>query len=219
MSYNIIEKSSKNLIEGINFIYFNYPFYDPEKFIDLNSSHRYSIEMILHSIEKFVPTDDFLNMILFDYLIGNSDRHQSNWAVISEGTAMEWSPLYDNSSSLCAYIQDNQIDHYLGKDKKRWQALVDTKSKSLIRRTVTEEKRPTHLEVLNYLKNNYYAKTCDLAEAAISVLTKETLQDILNYYIGPDSELNLSDKKGALIHKFLSCKIDMMREVYFERRS
>lgn len=211
MSYNIIEKASETLIEGIYFIYYSYPFYDSEKFIDLRTHHRYSIEMILQSIGKFVSIDGFMKMILFDFLIGNSDRHQNNWAVIKDQTEMRWSPLYDNSSSLCAYVKEEQIDSLLGKDKKRWQALVDTKSKSLIRCTVNEEKRPTHLDVLKYMKENYFDKTYDIAEKISMTLTEDKICDILSDY----QRIDLSDKKKELIKKFLQCKIDMLREVYF----
>ena len=74
--------------------------YDPEKFMDRVSGNKYSIEMVLQSIRKFVPVEDFLDMVIFDYLIGNTDRHQNNWAIVEENGKMTWSPLYDNSSSF-----------------------------------------------------------------------------------------------------------------------
>lgn len=95
---------------------------------------------------------------MFDYLIGNSDRHQNNWAILLEGNKMMWSPLYDNSSSLCAYISEEQIENYWGKDKNRWNSLVDTKSKSLLRCEVLDEKRPTHLNVIKYIKEVYFGE-------------------------------------------------------------
>lgn len=71
---------------------------------------------------------------------------------------MKWSPLYDNSSSLCAYISEEQIENYLGRDKNRWNSLVDTKSKSLLRCEVLDEKRPTHLNVIKYIKEVYFGE-------------------------------------------------------------
>lgn len=210
-SYNIIQKRDENLIEGIYFISLLYPAYDAEQFIDMKTQHRYSIEMIVRSIEKFVPIDDFLHMMVFDYLIGNSDRHQSNWAIIYNGREMRWSPLYDNSSSLCAYIAEEQIDSYLGNDIKRWQSLVDTKSKSLIRCTESEAKRPTHLMVLNYIKNNFFKATHQFVRNTVSLLTEPKIIDILNKY----SETKLSEKKKMLIRKYLLWKVQMLNEVYF----
>lgn len=100
MSYNIIQRDSQILLEGIHFITSLYPEYDPEKFMDRVSGNKYSIEMVLQSIRKFVPVEDFLDMVIFDYLIGNTDRHQNNWAIVEENGKMTWSPLYDNSSSF-----------------------------------------------------------------------------------------------------------------------
>lgn len=82
ISYNIIQGSDEILIEGINFISLLYPGYDAEKFVDTETQNKYSIEMIIKSIERIVPINDFLRMLIFDYLIGNSDRHQSNWAMV-----------------------------------------------------------------------------------------------------------------------------------------
>lgn len=211
MSYNILKKPDQILVEGIHFIMLMYPKYNPELFIDTMTSNRYSIEMIKKAIERFVPIDDLLKMLMFDYLIGNSDRHQNNWAILIENGKMRWSPLYDNSSSLCAYISEKNIPNYMGKDKNRWNSLIDTKSKSLIRCREIDEKRPTHLEVLKYLKENYFNDTYVFAKNIVSLLTEEKIYSILDLY----SEDGLSEKKKILILKFLLDKIKMMNYIYF----
>lgn len=211
MSYNIIESSGEILVEGIYFIMLAYPTYDSEAFIDSNTSHKYSVQMIEKAISPFVEKSSFLKMLLFDFLIGNSDRHQSNWAIVMSGEKMTWSPLYDNSSSLCAYVLEEQIASYLGKDMKRWHALVDTKSRSLIRCTVNDEKRPTHLMVLKYVKENYYEETCEFAKKIITEMTEKQIYDILNQY----SAYELSNDKKELICRFLLSKIEMLQETYF----
>ena len=211
MSYNILKKPDQILVEGIHFIMLMYPKYNPELFIDTMTSNRYSIEMIKKAIERFVPIDDLLKMLMFDYLIGNSDRHQNNWAILIENGKMQWSPLYDNSSSLCAYISEKNIPNYMGKDKNRWNSLIDTKSKSLIRCREIDEKRPTHLEVLKYLKENYFDDTYVFAKNIVSLLTEENIYRILDLY----SEDGLSEKKKMLILKFLLDKIKMMNYIYF----
>lgn len=213
ISYNIITKPDENLIEGIHFISFIYPTYDSERFLDVVTQHKYSIEMIIKAIEKFVSIDSFLKMILFDYLIGNTDRHQSNWAMIADKNGMKWSPLYDNSSSLCAYIPESQIKSYLGKDMTRWLSLVDTKSKSLIRCKESDEKRPTHLSVLMYVKQMFYEETCQFAESMVFLLTEKNISDILDKY----SAYGLSDDRKQLIKKYLLWKVQKMKEVYFEK--
>lgn len=150
-------------------------------------------------------------MLLFDYLIGNSDRHQSNWAMVSSNGIMKWSPLYDNSSSLCAYIAEEQIKSYLGKDKVRWNSLVDTKSRSLIRCKETDSNRPTHFEVLNYIKNNYYEETYQFVKKSISVMTESNISAMVGKYLSNE----LSEDRKLLIKKYLLWKAKKMEEVYF----
>jgi len=211
ISYNIIQSNDENLIEGIYFISSLYPGYDSEKFIDTKTQNKYSIEMILKSIKGIVPIDDFMKMLIFDYLIGNSDRHQSNWAMISYNGNMKWSPLYDNSSSLCAYVAEGQIKSYLGKDKVRWNSLVDTKSKSLIRCKEIDTNRPTHLEVLYYIKNNYYKETYEFVEKVGRLMTESNISDIVGKYLSNE----LSEDRKLLIQKYLLWKVKKMKEVYF----
>lgn len=91
-------------------------------------------------MSDFVEFAQFLSIPIFDYIIGNSDRRQSNWGVINKGN-----------------------------DRLRWRSLVETKSKSLIRRTVKEEKLPTHLEMMKYIKEKYFDVTEDLVKKIISV--------------------------------------------------
>lgn len=211
MSYNIIKNSNQILVEGIYFITLIYPEYDPEQFIDIVTKHRYSVEMVKRAIESFVSIESFLKMLMFDYLIGNSDRHQNNWAIIIEDGKMEWSPLYDNSSSLCAYISEEQIVGYFGKDKNRWNSLVDTKSRSLLRCKELDDKRPTHLKVLKYLKENYFEETCGFAKKIVTIMTEKQIYAILKLY----SEKELSDNKKKLISKYLLAKRQILRAVYF----
>jgi len=91
--------------------------------------------MIKNVLEPLSLFESFLPVLIFDFLIGNTDRHQSNWALILENGKLRLSPLYDNSSSLCAYVKEERIKQYLGKDMLLWKSLVDTKSRSIIRIT------------------------------------------------------------------------------------
>lgn len=152
MSYNLVNQENIEFSEGVNYISKTFPFYNVETFIDEKSKVKYSIDMIKIALKHYPEVfNDFLNMLVFDFLIGNSDRHHSNWAVIKKNNEYKLSPLYDNSSSLCAYVSENDISKYLGKDKLLWKSLVDTKSISMIRICQNDTKRSTHLVVMEYL--------------------------------------------------------------------
>lgn len=212
MSYNIVQNGNVVLIEGINFINSLYPCYDPERFIDVKSGYVYSLEMIKMALDGIIPFADFLKIPIFDYLIGNSDRHQSNWAILWDGYTYEISPLYDNSSSLCAYLSTEQIRGYLGKDKLKWKSLVETKSKSLIKCNINDEKKTTHLQVLQYIRENYFSETHDFVKKIITVMTQNNIVNILDLY----SDIELSNEKKVIISKFLLYKVQEMKNMYFE---
>lgn len=151
LSYRI-NKEDENLIEGIQLINKYYPYYNGEILYDSERDEYYSLEMILFSLQEYEFQKQFLNIPVFDFLIGNTDRHQSNWAVLRRDKKFKLCPIYDNGSSLCCYVPESQIDGYLGNDKRKLRALIDTKSKSRIRVNKRIKKEPTHLEVLNFLR-------------------------------------------------------------------
>lgn len=209
MSYNIVTHKKQILVEGIYCISLQYSHFDAETLIDPETGDRYSLEMIKKALEPFDLFSNFLPVLIFDFLIGNTDRHQSNWALIMEGKEARFSPLYDNSSSLCAYVSEGKIEQYLGNDLMLWKSLIDTKSKSIIRIACHDKKQPTHLEMVRYVKEKYYGQTIDTVAKIESVMTEAAINIIMNKY----KEV-LSVKKRNLITKYLLSKKQLLREVY-----
>jgi hypothetical protein len=211
MSYNIKKEPGAIINEGIKYIYLLYPNFNVDTLIDQESGSYYSIEMIEDVLKQhWYLFQDFIGIMVFDFLIGNSDRHQSNWAIIEYHDELKLSPLYDNSSSLCAYLAEGDIDSYIGKDKLRWESLIDNKSKSRIRIKKIDEKAPTHIQVIEYLLKNYYDEASVYINKIFSKLNEETINNILNFYI----EDGLSEKRRFLIQKFLLAKINLLKELF-----
>ena len=59
-----------------------YPNYNPETLYDDINKEYYSLEMILNSLSDYDFSREFLKIPIFDFLIGNTDRHQNNWAIL-----------------------------------------------------------------------------------------------------------------------------------------
>ena len=219
MSY-LVKAETENLIEGINFIVGRYPNYNATTMIDETSGSYYSLEM-LEETGKWSVENEWIEMLIFDALIGNADRHQSNWAILIEylGTQeiednhiclnfrSKWCPLYDNGSALCCYVNEKNIDSMFGKDPGPFKALVDTKSKSIIRIDGSKKAKPTHKEMVLYLIKKYpSAKT--IAARFIERFTFEEVDKLLDMYT-PDM---LSEKKNRLIRRYLKEKLCMLRD-------
>lgn len=211
MSYNIVDQSEKILIEGVYCINLVYDSFDVEKLMDIKTGDKYSLQMIKSALDQLNLFAEFLPILVFDFLIGNTDRHQSNWALILNQEKLSISPLYDNSSSLCAYVKEERVSQYLGADYRMWNSLVDSKSRSILRIGSQEERRPTHLEMLKYLHDNFYSETKNIVAKIKTYVTEQSIYDILCKY-----DEVLSEDRKKLIQNYLLSKIQLLKEVYKE---
>lgn len=209
MSYNIVDHEGITLIEGIYCISLMYPGFDESLLMDTETGKKYSLDMIKEVLKPWGLFEDFLPILLFDFLIGNTDRHQSNWALVLDKEVLSISPLYDNSSSLCAYVKETKIKNYLGNDKVLWRSLIDTKSKSLVRIISNDVKQPTHLAMVEFLQKNYYKQTIEIEKRIETFVTEENVYDILNKY-----EEVLTEERKELIGKFILSKVRLLKKVY-----
>lgn len=209
MSY-AVNLENERLIEGVNFLTGKHPAYDANTLYDSDNKKYYSIE---HFVEmgKLFPEQDWIEMMLFDYVIGNSDRHQSNWAIIAnfilednkiKGVKIRTSPFYDNGSSLCSYVYSDSIDRFFSADPGPFNAMVGSKSKSMIRIDGTRKTAPTHEEVIKYLLDTYPV-TADIANRFITSLTCEAIDGLMDRY--PPEILH--EKKNMLIRRYLKRKM------------
>lgn len=215
MSY-AINKPDEIIVEGAVFITRRHPDYDVELLQEKSSGRYYCLNHLLEISNSPLILVKWIQMMLFDFVIGNTDRHQSNWAFLGKYNDDNSTlignicPLYDNGSSLCCYVKDEDVDEYLGNDVNRFNSLVDTKSRSMIRIDGFKKKRPTHAEVITKLME-YYEITKSLSEQYISILSREKIDELMDLYIGV-----LSDKKIKLLKKYLEHKMILLRQILDE---
>ena len=123
----------------------NYIFVDNKKshhndasfYINKNSSLRnefYTISNIKECLDEIDLNlfSNFLKIMVFDALIGETDRHEENWGIIStNNNKYVLSPLYDNGCNLLRYFKDESFAEKYYNDDKEFNKYI-RKSKSLI---------------------------------------------------------------------------------------
>lgn len=210
MSYNLISEN-EILSEGITFIQQKYPYYNKNKLIDEYSNEKYSLQMIKNSVTEQC-FNSILLMTLFDALIGNSDRHHSNWGIVYhidtyKGFYTYFCPLYDNGSSLCSYEDSNKLEIFF-KDKMKFEALVNTKSKSAIG---WKNQRPIrHFELIKHIKEEYCDRTEEYVKIIKDKITEISIENILNEF---SNEIISSDMK-KLLKQFIMTRKNIILDIY-----
>ena len=217
ISYLIVE-DGEMLVEGLQFILGKHPEYSAESLQDSSTGEHYSIRHIFEAIDYGPFIEYWIHMLLFDFIIGNSDRHQSNWAYIlrrANRDTMEFDiepcPLYDNGSSLCCYVREDQLHDYLGNDTMKLDSLVDTRSRSIVRIDPRDKKRPRHAEVVRFLLANYPA-TRPIADSFLERLSQSAICSLVDAY---QDEL-VSPERRRLLVRFLLEKARILKGLVME---
>lgn len=214
MSYRI-NQPYEYLIEGINFVSGRYPGYDADKMVDTETGTYYCMEHIFNSTRGLSLRSAWIEMMVFDFLIGNTDRHQSNWAVLCVYADSERRklrvypcPFYDNGSSLCCYINGENIKNMFSRDTRRFDALTETKSQSRIRIDGSVKRTPPHAEVVKYLLDAY-DETYGICNRFLYRLDTAKIDSLLDKY---PPEI-LDPMKNQLIRRFLKRKLDILTAI------
>jgi len=176
-SYNVLN-NGEYLVEGYSIIGDVLDFstsLEIYKTIGIN----YSVELLENVLAERFPI--FLKVILFDCLIGNTDRHHGNWAFITDenGTWLRLSPLYDNGSSLC-YLERPERIKLMQKDKKMLEAALFSKAKSQI--GLGGERPVNHFNLFSYICSKYRTDMKRQMEFIENNISDKTLSDILERF-------------------------------------
>lgn len=92
-------------------------FYDEtkEKFYSANKLMRIlgiSRENLYDKLVKNIPAieQDLNNMIVYDYIVNNTDRHLKNFGFLKRGNELRFAPIYDNGLALGSHLDDDEIE-------------------------------------------------------------------------------------------------------------
>lgn len=163
-----------------------------ESFIECSEEFSHSFHMsnlstfnisTLLNKEYNIFYKEVITMLLFDALIGNSDRHPGNFM----HTSKQFYPLFDNGSSLCAYVKESDI-HGILRDRHRFEAMCTTKSKPVVR----DSQKLTHEQLVDIIRRNY----TDVYTSFKNPLHNLNINEVLD-------KVDLSTDRKELLRQFL----------------
>ena len=136
----------------------------------------YSEEFIQAKIQQ--TRKRIIEMIVYDCLYGNYDRHDENWSMHIKGNQnIDLYPLYDNERVLGLYENQNFIEDTL----RNQEVEKKTEENFFSRMHVPGEtkKNSTYKEMLEYLMNTYPQETREILQKQLSRHTAESIRKLL----------------------------------------
>lgn len=133
--------------------------------------------------------EDFLKMVLFDFLLGNSDRDNRNWGVILNKKTEKYrmAPIFDNTH---LFRESREVKDYCDYNIKDYDALID------------------------YVIDNYFHETKDFIKNMEQKITREKLEEIFYKLddgrdLKKDQRINfILRRKDFILEKYKSVEND-----------
>jgi len=150
---------------------FNKPDFDRKDFLTISS------------IENFLKTygemefNKFIGLMVFDALVGETDRHEENWGLLKTGNQYQLSPMYDTSCNLLREFKNTEHAQKYYDGTKSFENYI-LKSKVFIFRE-DNKKQYTHFELIEDLYKKYPNETLKEIKK-LKRITERKIERILN---------------------------------------
>ena len=136
----------------------------------------YSEEFIQAKIQQ--TRKRIIEMIVYDCLYGNYDRHDENWSMHIKGNEnIDLYPLYDNERVLGLYENQSFIEDTLRNQEV--EKKTDENFFSRMHVPGETKKNSTYKEMLEYLMNTYPQETREILQKQLSRHTAESIRKLL----------------------------------------
>ncbi len=235
LSKSMVADNESRLTEGKNYLVGFKPSYNPIK-----DKKEYTFQFIRETLEHFKLGDkisSLIEIIVFDAIVSNSDRHQENWGIIfsleklnneldiatgSNATNLldkstldfqsafeysSFSPIYDSGCCLGREIENHKLKEYLN-DKVRLEAYTNKGFSEI--HWKGEPKKKRHFELLELLKPDYNKNIEGHINRVKNHYKKEDIETII-YAIDENLPKNLSQYSLSKERKELMVKIIHLR--------
>ena len=146
------------LVEGHTILHESDTSYDPR---DKHTYDLYTFDFVREALQRYagnLHVKEFVRILIFDAIIGNSDRHQSNWAIISYPEELsvaafkhKTAPIYDSGCCLGREFKESQIQSHLD-DCNKFNKYIRGGKAELRTGKEVGKKKSSHEELLCFIK-------------------------------------------------------------------
>lgn len=162
-----------------------------ERYLDLLAKNR---EVDMADWQTY-----WCDMLLFDALIGNTDRHQDNWGLLwqrsNERLKVRLAPVFDNGTSLGYEILERNMDDFY--KPNRMQGYIN-KGRHHIRRQLHDEYPTQHIELLESLASKYPA-IADRIKNKLKAFDMDSLRAIITDCTKFEIRIPLTEKRAEFV--------------------
>lgn len=213
---------TERLVEGDAILFTNDSSYDP---CDKSSYSRYTFSFVMNALHESgfdAFRRDFVEMLVFDAIIGNSDRHQGNWGFIGDtrdsGRTYRMAPIYDSGCCLGREFGERQIAERL-RDRQR---LVSYVSKGLaeLRPDDSGGRKRSHFALLRHIAGKGISRGFVLeavSRAAVMYDQEETRAVINGIDItlpsGVRSAYAMSEERKSFMAEVIDMRMRTLKEL------
>lgn len=206
LCWSFLDETRDSLVEGADMIMDYDETYDRD---NLKGEHEiYNFDLLYRLFYDNGILDYLFQMIIFDTLVGNTDRHQDNFGVIrnEETGQQKFAPFYDNSSSLGREMDERRIRLMLRDEKMFNSYIYGKKSSTLIRWEDSWTKKKLNIIEFYDKVKSLYPQEINKYLTNVAKLTDEVLQNII--YKVPT--IVMSEQKKELVTKILKTRRDYL---------
>lgn len=230
LSKSMIDATNVSLLEGYRWL----AGFDSS--YDVNDKDAYTFQII----EKLLTTHfreqefikDLIEIVVFDSLVGNEDRHQENWGIIQTNKEVErktlfkrktlsieksykFAPIYDSGSSLGRELSEDKVEQML-KNHDQLEAYI-RRGKSEIH-WAGEHGKQKHLELVSKIAaNNYKYLVVEIIEGIKSRYKQGVVIDIVNNVDNclpaEHHALKIPQKRKEFLIKLVSLRFNKLFEL------
>lgn len=168
-----------------------------ELFTDINTSylpiHNFLQDCTLTGTAEFLKGlgndyyHEFVDMLVFDALIYNTDRHYGNFGLLVDNRTNRpkgFAPIFDNGLSLFNYAMDDDLQDVKGYAKTRQPSFPNVTFEEIVKEFITDRQREKLRKMINFCFSKH-------SKYNLSAHRLKTIEDFLQFRV---SEL-LSVKK------------------------